>query len=169
MAPRRRKLRSPPTYSESTLTIPPLPPTLRRRKGEKKEINGKWKTPIGFCGVFVQQIQHRFSHRLQSRAGGGEGERDRSGRTPIERCKLLLKASQLCAGGRAKIHSPQSGWMERALCSGVEGASEVCLVSLPLFALFHLLPFRIASRWQFIHRSVGGRNTKLRRHFPAGK
>ena len=103
----------------AALTIPPRP-TPRRRKGEKKEINGKWKTPIGFCGVFVQQIQHRFSHRLQSRAGGGEGERDRSGRTPIERCKLLLKASQLCAGGRAKIHSPQSGWMERALCSGVE-------------------------------------------------
>ena len=108
---------------------------------------------------FVACLCNKFSIVFPTDSGGAaepavarERERDRSGRTPIERCKLLLKASQLCAGGRAKIHSPQSGWMERALCSGVEGASEVCLVSLPLFALFHLLPFRIASRWQFIHR-----------------
>ena len=164
MAPRRRKLRSPPSYSESTLTIPSRP-TPRRRKGEKKEINGKWKTPIGFCGVFVQQIQHRFSHRLQSRAGGGEGERDRSGRTPIERCKLLLKASQLCAGGRAKIHSPQSGW------SGAEGARSVWSPSLcsPSFICFHFVLRHDGNSFIAAATAVGGRNTKLRRHFPAGK
>ena len=43
----------------------PKSPTAEREKG-KKERNapdGKWKTPIGFCCVFVKQIKHLLSHR----------------------------------------------------------------------------------------------------------
>ena len=79
MAPRRRSEEI--ALSSLIFRIHADDPTSSHSQTQKgrKERN-KWKTPIGFCGVFVQQIQHRFSHRLQSRAVGGEGERDRSAR-----------------------------------------------------------------------------------------
>ena len=101
----RRKLRSP-QNPRRTLNC-----RKKERKKGKKERNtrdGKWKTPIGFCCVFVKQIKHRFSHR---RDGGRRLSRgtDRGGRrTPIEQCKLLLKASQSCAAElKSTVHSSQ--------------------------------------------------------------
>ena len=88
--------------SEST----PNSQLQKERKKERNTRDGKWKTPIGFCCVFVKQIKHRFSHR---RDGGRRLSRgtDRGGRrTPIEQCKLLLKASQLCAAElKSTVHS----------------------------------------------------------------
>ena len=55
----------------AAMPFPTKSPTAEREK-ERKERNtpdGKWKTPIGFCCVFVKQIKHRLSHRRRDDGG----------------------------------------------------------------------------------------------------